>query len=189
MNLYYITLFKILKKYINKIVLFENNQYYVYIDINTLFDVVFFLKNSLLFKINSLVDITAIDWIWRLYRFTIYYNLFSFLYNTRVFILLDVPVYYSYIFGFGVESITLFFPAANWLEREVWDLFGVFFYNHIDLRRILTDYGFTGFPFRKDFPLSGYKEIRYDDVNKVIIFETLKLTQEFRAFAFINPWI
>lgn len=186
---YYFLIYKILYKYINKLIIFDNLQFFFTIEINKLNECIFFLKNSFLFKINSLVDITAVDWIWRLFRYSVYYNLFSFLYNYRLFLVVDVPVYYNYVYGYGIESVINLFKSANWLEREVWDLYGIYFYNHIDLRRILTDYGFTGFPFRKDFPLTGFKELRYDDTYKIIIFENLKLTQEYRAFSFINPWV
>jgi NADH:ubiquinone oxidoreductase subunit C len=87
-----------------------------------------------------------------------------------------------------VESLTKVYKSANWLEREVWDLFGVFFSNHPDLRRILTDYGFEGFPLRKDFPLVGFVEVRYDDEKKSIVYEPLSFSQEYRTFAFNSPW-
>ena len=185
---YYLLIYKIVYKYINKVIIFDNNQIYFFVDVNRLNDFVFFLKNSLLFKIQSLVDIAAIDWIWRVDRYSIYYNLFSFIYNYRIFLIIDIPIFFNYVYGIGVESLSNLFNSANWLEREVWDLYGIYFYNHIDLRRILTDYGFKGFPFRKDFPLTGFKEIRYDDTYKIIISEDLKMTQEYRAFTFINPW-
>lgn len=187
--MYYYNFFLVLKKYITKIQIYSNNQFYFFIEINNLVECVNFLKKSLLFKIESLIDITAIDWLWRIFRFSVHYNFFSFFYNYRLFIIIDVPIYFNYIFGLGIESLTILFSSANWLEREVWDLFGIFFYNHFDLRRILTDYGFIGFPFRKDFPLTGYKEIRYDDTLKLILSENLKLTQEYRVFNFINPWL
>ena len=85
-------------------------------------------------------------------------------------------------------SLNSLFPSANWLERETWDMFGVFFKNHPDLRRILTDYGFEGFPLRKDFPLSGYTEVRYDDEKKRVVLEPLQITQEYRYFDFLSPW-
>ena len=87
-----------------------------------------------------------------------------------------------------VDSVTSIFKGANWYEREVWDLFGVFFSNHPDLRRILTDYGFEGFPFRKDFPQTGFVEVRYDDQKKYVLYEPLEMTQEFRSFDFLSPW-
>tara|TARA_B100000780_G_scaffold224410_1_gene163518 strand:+ start:2944 stop:3291 length:348 start_codon:yes stop_codon:yes gene_type:complete len=88
----------------------------------------------------------------------------------------------------SVESVTKVFNSANWWEREIWDMFGVFFSNHPDLRRILTDYGFEGYPLRKDFPLSGYVEVRYDDIVKRVVCEPLELAQEFRSFNFESPW-
>jgi NADH:ubiquinone oxidoreductase subunit C len=87
-----------------------------------------------------------------------------------------------------VNSVTPIYKGANWYEREVWDLFGVFFSNHPDLRRILTDYGFEGFPFRKDFPQTGFVEVRYDDQKKYVLYEPLEMTQEYRSFDFLSPW-
>jgi NADH:ubiquinone oxidoreductase subunit C len=87
-----------------------------------------------------------------------------------------------------ISSIVGLYSGANWLERENWDMFGIYFTNHPDLRRILTDYGFEGFPFRKDFPLSGYIELRYDDEDRVVVYENLEITQEFRYFDFASPW-
>jgi NADH:ubiquinone oxidoreductase subunit C len=179
----------IFKKYIYKIYCLVGNEFFISLNLDCLTDCVFLLKNSLLFNISSLVDVFAVDWVWKQHRFSIFYNLYSFLYNYRLFLIIDVKVTSVCIFSVGVESLMHLFLSANWLEREVWDLFGIYFYNHVDLRRILTDYGFVGFPLRKDFPLSGFKEIRYDDNLKVIVSENLKLMQDFRVFSFINPWI
>jgi len=179
---------KIFKSYINKIQYFDYNELYIYIIVIRIYEFSILCKSSLLFKINSLVDLGAIDWIWRIHRFSVYYNFYSFFYNYRVLVILDVPVFFSYLYGLGIESLSKLFNSANWLERETWDLFGVYFFHHADLRRILTDYGFTGFPFRKDFPISGYKELRYDDTYKIIVSEKIKLMQEYRVFHFINPW-
>lgn len=189
MLIYYFVIYKIFKKYINKIVVLDGGQYYINIDIVKLLDIMFLLKNSLLFGVESLIDITVIDWIWRLERFSLYYNLCSFMYNYRIFIMFEIPLYFSNFSGIGIGSISSIFKSANWLEREIWDLYGLYVYDHPDLRRILTDYGFVGFPLRKDFPLTGYKEIRYDSTYKIIVSEELQLAQEYRAFAFVNPWI
>lgn len=130
----------------------------------------------------SLMDILAIDYPDKLARFEIQYVLVSFLYNTRVFVKTVVSA------DEAVDSVSNLFPSASWLEREVWDLFGVFFLNHLDLRRILTDYGFEGYPLRKDFPLSGFTEVRYDEALKRIVIEPIELTQSYRSFDFLNPW-
>jgi len=132
------------------------------------------------FKILS--DICAIDYIQLHNRFAIVYNLLSLRYNYRIIIKTFIS---DIIF---VPSISNIYNAANWYEREIWDLFGIFFSNHPDLRRILTDYGFKGHPLRKDFPLTGYIEIRYDELKKNIIYEPLSLSQEFRSFDFQNNW-
>ncbi|CAO3401100.1 NADH-quinone oxidoreductase subunit C [Azospirillum melinis] len=133
-------------------------------------------------RFEQLTDITAVDYPDRAERFEVVYQLLSYTHNRRMRVKLatdeDTPV----------PSAVSVFSAANWFEREAWDLFGVFFENHPDLRRILTDYGFEGHPFRKDFPLTGYVEARYDEDQKRVIYEPVRLTQDFRAFDFLSPW-
>ncbi|SMF81030.1 NADH dehydrogenase subunit C [Azospirillum oryzae] len=133
-------------------------------------------------RFEQLTDITAVDYPDRVERFEVVYQLLSYTHNQRMRVKLatdeDTPV----------PSAVAVFSAANWFEREVWDLFGIFFENHPDLRRILTDYGFEGHPFRKDFPLTGYVEARYDEDQKRVIYEPVRLTQDFRAFDFLSPW-
>ena len=133
-------------------------------------------------RFEQLTDITAVDYPDRVERFEVVYQLLSYTHNRRMRVKLttdeDTPV----------PSAVAVFSAANWFEREVWDLFGIFFENHPDLRRILTDYGFEGHPFRKDFPLTGYVEARYDEDQKRVIYEPVRLTQDFRAFDFLSPW-
>jgi NADH-quinone oxidoreductase subunit C len=133
-----------------------------------------------LFKV--LVDITAVDHPARSARFEVVYNLLSLKHNLRIRVKLatdeDTPV----------PSLVGTFSSANWFEREVWDFFGVLFKEHPDLRRILTDYGFEGHPLRKDFPLTGYVEVRYDEERKKVVYEPVKLVQEFRSFDFVSPW-
>ena len=129
----------------------------------------------------SLMDIVAVDFVEnpRFQLFYLYSNLWS---TNRLIVATAVDI------NNALESLCNIFPSANWLEREVWDMFGIFFANHSDLRRILTDYGFSGFPLRKDFPISGYYEVYYDEVTKRVIPEFLNLTQEFRLFNFFLPW-
>ncbi|MGA1854477.1 NADH-quinone oxidoreductase subunit C [Azospirillum sp. 11R-A] len=133
-------------------------------------------------RFEQLTDITAVDYPDRAERFEVVYQLLSYTHNRRMRVKLatdeDTPV----------PSAVSVFSAANWFEREAWDLFGVFFENHPDLRRILTDYGFEGHPFRKDFPLTGYVEARYDEDQKRVIYEPVRLTQDFRTFDFLSPW-
>ena len=135
---------------------------------------------SLLFKL--LVDITAVDRPEREQRFDVVYHLLSLTQNQRLRVKVmtdeDTPV----------PSATGVFSSAGWYERETWDLYGVMFADHPDLRRLLTDYGFEGHPLRKDFPLTGYVEVRYDDEQKRVVYEPVKLTQEFRTFDFLSPW-
>lgn len=134
-------------------------------------------------RFRSLLDLHCTDWLSRRpFRFEIGYHLLSYGHNLRLQLLLPLPP------GEPVPSVTPLFPSAGWLEREVWDLFGVFFTGHGDLRRILTDYGFEGFPLRKDFPLSGFLELRYDDGSKKLSLEPLEFTQEYRYFDFLSPW-
>ncbi|CAL1270219.1 unnamed protein product [Larinioides sclopetarius] len=141
-----------------------------------------FLKDHHLAQFESLVDIAGVDVPTREYRFEIVYNLLSLRYNARI----RVKTYTDELTP--IDSACDVYKAANWYEREIWDMFGVYFANHPDLRRILTDYGFEGHPFRKDFPLSGYVEVRYDDEVKRVVVEPLELAQEFRKFDLAGPW-
>ena len=141
-----------------------------------------FLKNNYFLQFKTLISITAVDYPERKDRFEVNYFLLSYKLNTRIIIKIttnDIT---------PINSITSIYSSANWYEREVWDLFGVFFSGHPDLRRILTDYGFEGFPFRKDFPQTGFVEVRYDDQKKHVLYEPLELAQEFRSFDFVSPW-
>jgi hypothetical protein len=126
--------------------------------------------------------ISGVDFIHSQYRFGVVYDLLSITYNSRI----RVKIFVNEITS--VDSIVKIFTNANWWEREVWDLYGVYFNEHPDLRRILTDYGFEGYPMRKDFPLSGYVELRYDQSKKRIVLEPIELTQEFRSFSYDIPW-
>lgn len=133
-----------------------------------------------LFKV--LIDVTAADYPAREERFEVVYNLLSLSHNQRIRI--KVPADEQA----PVPSMVQLFSSAGWFEREVWDMFGIFFTDHPDLRRMLTDYGFEGHPLRKDFPLTGYVEVRYDDEQKRVVYEPVKLTQDFRSFDFMSPW-
>jgi NADH-quinone oxidoreductase subunit C len=141
-----------------------------------------FLRDDPGCSFEMLVDLCGADYPERPERFDVVYNLLSLTKNLRVRAKVttdeDTPV----------PSVTSVYSVANWFERETWDLYGVFFENHPDLRRILTDYGFEGHPLRKDFPLTGYVEVRYDDEQKRVIYEPVKLVQEFRTFDFLSPW-
>ncbi len=133
-----------------------------------------------LFKI--LVDVTGVDYPERERRFDVVYNLLSISHNQRIRVKVRVGE------DEPVPSVVSLYPSANWYERETWDLYGVFFAEHPDLRRILTDYGFEGHPLRKDFPLTGHVEVRYDDEQKRVVYEPVRLTQDFRTFDFLSPW-
>lgn len=130
----------------------------------------------------QLVDLTAVDYPERDERFEVVYHLLSVKHNQRIRVKLPVGE------EVPVDSVASVFSSAGWYEREVWDLYGIFFANHPDLRRILTDYGFEGHPLRKDFPLTGFVEVRYDEDQKRVVYEPVKLTQEFRNFDFMSPW-
>jgi len=132
------------------------------------------------FKI--LVEVCCTDYPNQINRFELTYHLLSLKHNARI----NIKTYTDEVTP--IESSVSIFSSASWSEREIWDMYGVFFANHPDLRRILTDYGFEGHPLRKDFPLSGYKEVRYDDVQKRVVYEPLEITQEFRYFDFTSPW-
>lgn len=129
-----------------------------------------------------LTCISGVDYPERKNRFEVVYELLSIVHNSRI----RVKTYTDEINP--IFSIVTLFPCANWWEREIWDMFGVFFYTHPDLRRILTDYGFEGHPLRKDFPLSGFFELRYDEDQRVVVCDPLELSQEFRMFNFATPW-
>ena len=128
------------------------------------------------------MDVCGVDWPERERRFDVVYNLLSLKLNQRVRVKIQTDE------TTPVPSVTAIFPSAGWYEREAWDLFGIFFSDHPDLRRLLTDYGFEGHPLRKDFPLTGYVEVRYDDEQKRVVYEPVKLTQDFRSFDFLSPW-
>jgi NADH-quinone oxidoreductase subunit C len=128
------------------------------------------------------IDITAVDYPTREQRFDVVYHLLSPRHNRRIRVTAPLAE------DAAIASATELFPAANWFERETWDMYGVYFTGHPDLRRILTDYGFEGHPLRKDFPMTGYVEVRYDDEQKRVVYEPVRLNQEFRNFDFLSPW-
>jgi len=166
--------------------LIVDQNLHVYIKENVNVKVLTFLKLNCYFYCVQLLDFIIIDNLElsknTVYRYEYIYVLVSLIYNIRIFIR-------GFIKAFSfLHSIISIFNSANWLEREAWDLYGIIFINHIDLRRILTDYGFIGYPFRKDFPLSGYVELRYDDILKSVVSEPLELMQEFRYFNLENVW-
>ncbi|MBI4274671.1 MAG: NADH-quinone oxidoreductase subunit C [Rhizobiales bacterium] len=141
-----------------------------------------FLRDDPRCRFVNLIDITAVDWPAREKRFDIVYHLLSPYLNQRVRVKIETDE------GTPVPSIIEVFPGADWFERETYDLYGVLFVGHPDMRRLLTDYGFEGHPLRKDFPLTGYVEVRWDDEQKRVVYEPVRLNQEFRNFDFLSPW-
>lgn len=141
-----------------------------------------FLRDESAYRFVNFVDMTAVDYPEKPERFLLVYHLLSPFHNYR----LRVKTWTGE--GIAVPSLVDVFPAANWYEREVYDMFGILFLNHPDLRRLLTDYGFEGYPLRKDFPMTGHVEVRWDDEQKRVIYEPVMLTQEFRQFDFLSPW-
>ena len=160
----------------------KHNQIYLSIDSNDIIDVILFMKTNENTKFRQLIDITAVDFPEKEQRFRIVYLLLSHEFNTRVVIEFDVSE------GEKVPSLTKIFPSANWMEREVFDMYGIDFKDHPDLRRILTDYGFEGYPLRKDFPITGHNEVRYSEESKKVIYEPVKLEQNYRNFDYESPW-
>lgn len=140
------------------------------------------LKFHINYQYKILTAISGVDLIGKSYRFSVVYELLSLTFNSRIRVKLFVDEITS------VFSVVNLYINANWWEREIWDLYGIYFENHPDLRRILTDYGFEGHPMRKDFPLSGHVEVRYDESKKRVITETVELAQEFRSFSLETPW-
>tara|TARA_Y100000588_G_C14264748_1_gene929335 strand:- start:2361 stop:2990 length:630 start_codon:yes stop_codon:yes gene_type:complete len=144
--------------------------------------VIKFLRDDSSCRFEMLIDICGVDYPERSSRFEVVYHLLSISNNLRIRLKVAVDE------EGAVPSMTALFNTAGWFEREVWDLYGIYFTNHPDLRRLLTDYGFEGHPLRKDFPLTGYVELRYDDEQKRVVYEPVKLTQDFRSFDFMSPW-
>ena len=158
------------------------NQIYLKILKKDFLEIISFLKSSPETKFRQLIDITAIDYPQREFRFKMIYLILSHELNSRIII------EYSISENEPVNSITDIYPSANWMEREVFDMYGVNFKNHPDLRRILTDYNFNGHPLRKDFPLTGHNEVRYSEEKKKVIYEPVKLEQNYRNFDYESPW-
>ena len=160
----------------------KHNQLYVEIDKEDLIEVTLFLKTNKDTKFRQLIDITAVDYPEKSQRFKIVYLFLSHEFNQRIIL--------SYIITEKelIPSLTSVFPSANWMEREVFDMYGVNFVDHPDLRRILTDYGFEGHPLRKDFPLTGHTEVRFSEEKKKVINEPVKLEQNYRNFDYQSPW-
>ncbi|XP_062917868.1 NADH dehydrogenase [ubiquinone] iron-sulfur protein 3, mitochondrial [Mobula hypostoma] len=173
---------EILPKYIQQVQVTCYNELELLIHPDGIIPVLTFLRDHTNAQFKSLADETAVDVPTRPFRFEIVYNLLSLQFNSRI----RVKTYTDELTP--LDSLVPVFQAANWYEREIWDMYGVFFANHPDLRRILTDYGFEGHPFRKDFPLSGYVEVRYDDEVKRVVAEPVEFAQEFRKFDLNSPW-
>ena len=160
----------------------KHKTIYINIDHDELIDVISFLKTNKDTKFRQLIEITAVDYPENENRFKMVYLLLSHEYNQRI--IIDYSIKENGI----ISSLTSIFPAANWMEREVFDMYGLNFKNHPDLRRILTDYGFEGHPLRKDFPLTGHNEGRYSEEQKKVIYEPVKLEQNYRNFDYESPW-
>tara|TARA_B100000470_G_scaffold210757_1_gene189154 strand:+ start:142 stop:732 length:591 start_codon:yes stop_codon:yes gene_type:complete len=160
----------------------KHGQLYLNIDNEDLLKVILFLKTNNETKFRQLIDITAVDYPEADKRFKLVYLLLSHEFNERI--LIDFFINENEL----VPTLTSIFPSANWMEREVFDMYGIKFKDHPDLRRILTDYGFKGYPLRKDFPLTGHNEVRYNEDEKKVIYEPVKLEQNYRNFDYESPW-
>ena len=160
----------------------KHNQIYIDIDKDDIIDVALFLKTNQDTKFRQLIDITAVDYPEKNQRFELVYLFLSHQFNHRLIV--------KYVIAENevIPSLTSIFPSANWMEREVFDMYGISFKDHPDLRRILTDYGFEGHPLRKDFPLTGHSEVRYSEDQKKVISEPVKLEKNYRNFDYESPW-
>jgi NADH-quinone oxidoreductase subunit C len=162
--------------------LIDNDELLIEVDEKDIVDVVQFLKSNENCKFKQLIDIAGVDYPDNEKRFELVYLFLSHENNLRIKLLIKFETDQS------INSLTKIFPSANWMEREVFDMYGIKFKNHPDLRRILTDYGFKGHPLRKDFPLTGFNEVRYSEKDKKVIYEPVKLEQNYRNFDFESPW-
>ena len=160
----------------------KHSQLYIDIDKDDLVDVVLFIKTNKDTKFRQLIDITVVDYPEKPKRFKVVYLFLSHEFNQRI--ILNYLINENEV----IPSLTSIFPSANWMEREVFDMYGVDFKDHPDLRRILTDYGFEGHPLRKDFPLTGHTEVRYSEEKKKVVSEPVKLEQNYRNFDYESPW-
>ena len=160
----------------------ENDEFLIEISEADLIDVIQFLKSNDSCKFRQLIDIAGVDYPENEKRFQLVYLFLSHERNERIKLLIKFDI------NQPIPSITKIFPSANWMEREVFDMYGIKFKNHPDLRRILTDYNFKGYPLRKDFPLTGFNEVRYSEKDKKVVYESVKLEQNYRNFDFESPW-
>lgn len=172
---------------ISKICPIKKIQYYnpdiaIIVEAKDILNILLFFKNHFLTQFKILTHISGIDYPNSLFRFMLVYDLLSVRYNSR----LRIKIF-TYELG-NVLSSTAIFLASDWFESEIWDMYGIFFRNHPNLKRILTDYGFNGFPLRKDFPLSGFIEMRFSEIHKRVINDSIELNQEYRTFNFLSPW-
>ena len=160
----------------------EKGEVVAHADRDRLLQLVLTLRDDPRFAFEQVMDICGVDWPQRAERFDVVYNLLSVSLNQRLRVIVTTDE------NIPVPSVHTVWPVATWWEREAWDLFGIVFSDQPDLRRILTDYGFEGHPLRKDFPLTGYVEVRYDEDRKAVVYEPVRLTQDFRSFDFMSPW-
>ena len=172
----------LLDKFLNCKIISRDHYEEIIIDKNKILETIQELKENQDLQYSQLIDLTAVDYPSREKRFDIIFILLSMKENKRIVVKTPLEV------DDAIESITHIHKAADWYERECYDLFGIKFLNHPDLRRIMTDYNFEGHPLRKDFPLTGHTEVRYDEIEKKVIYEPVKLTQEYRNFDYMSPW-
>ena len=163
-------------------VLGEGDELVIHVKTESIVHVLNFLRDDSACRFKVLIDICGVDYPEQPMRFEVVYQLLSIAQNHRLRVKIDTDE------ASPVPSVTGIYSTADWFEREVWDMFGIMFSDHPDLRRILTDYGFEGAPLRKDFPLTGYVELRYDDELKRVVYEPVKLSQDYRSFDFLSPW-
>ena len=177
-------LYKIMGGILKKIKIVSSFDVELEVSIKNIYPLIVFLKNHSLCLFTSLIDIVCYDVPNKMHRFSLVYNLLSIKFNSRIRIISKVQENYNQIL-----SVISLYRSAGWSEREVFDFYGLFFFENMDLRRILNDYGFKGFPLRKDFPLTGYIEVYYNDNKKKICYKNLELGQEYRAFSFKTNWL